>query len=165
MYRITSKTISGITLIELMLALFISIFILSSLTSVYFAIISINQTQIALTTIIENSNMAFNFIKSDLKSGGKINNYFIATTKRKNKRGYPIYALYYFDNKHHKTELVEGINTMKIQYTILKKNQIMSVDENQISNDSHIIGISIMLNLSSVNEINLNKNEYFYVSI
>jgi Tfp pilus assembly protein PilV len=182
----------GVTLIELMLALFISTLILSALIAIYLATLSINQNQIALSAIIENSNMAVNFMSSDLRAAGKkkvqpyysaemkpgsmaltvchdltneINSYFIAKTKRKNKLGQPIYALYQYDNKHIKTELVEGVNDMNIQYTVVDHNQLKHVSENEINNSSNVIGISIMLSLSSLNEMILNKNEYFYVAI
>ncbi|MCD6038674.1 MAG: hypothetical protein K0S27_74 [Gammaproteobacteria bacterium] len=60
----------GTTLIELMLALLISMLILSSLTAVYLATKKIIQTQEALTTILENSNIAIFLLNSDLKMAG-----------------------------------------------------------------------------------------------
>lgn len=182
----------GTTLIELMLALFISTLILSSLIEVYIATQSINQTQCALSTIMVNSHIAFNFLKSDLKSGtdnkvqpyydakikadsmgltvqhvatNKINTYFVDKTLRINDRGESIYALYQLDTKNHKQELVEGINDMKIQYSILKNNKIIEINADEINNKSKIIGVSIMLTFASLNEFTLKKNEFMYVSI
>lgn len=182
----------GTTLIELMLALFISTLILSSLIEVYIATQSISQTQCALSTIIINSHIAFNFLRSDLKTGNdnkiqpyydlkmksgsmgftvqhldshEVNTYFVAKTMRIDNRGEAIYALYKLDTEKHKQELVEGINDMQIQYTILKNNKIIEVNANQINSESKITGISIMLTFISLNEFHLQKNEFMYVSI
>src|SRR5215467_2127709 len=57
----------GLTLIELMLALFLSTLILSSVITIYLETQSILQKQQAISTIIENSNLAFHFLISDLK--------------------------------------------------------------------------------------------------
>ncbi len=182
----------GATLIELMLALFITTLILSGLMTIYLSTKSINQVQIALTTIMENSNIAFHFLNSDIKTGNKntvqpyyntemktgsmalsvlhlttneINHYFIGKTARKNERGDSIYALYRFDGIHPKTELVEGVNDMRIQYAVLENNKIVESVEKEINSASKVVGISIMLTFSSINALSLQKNEYTYVSI
>ncbi|GEM_PF-5518852 len=182
----------GATLIELMLALFISTLILSSLIEVYIATQSISQTQCALSTIMINSHIAFNFLRSDLKSSTEnkvqpfydakmketsmgftvqnvathaVNSYFVDKTMRIDDRGESIYALYQLDTEKHKRELVEGINDMKIQYTILKNNKIIETNADEINSESKIIGITIMLTFSSLNEFALQKNEFIYVSL
>ncbi len=184
--------IKGATLVEIMIALCISILLLSSLISVYLATQSINQMQLALITIMENSTVAFNFLRSDLKTEdekqirpyhdaamklgsmaflvdhiktNEMNYYFIGQTKRKTKQGGSIYALYRLDNKHPKTELVEGVNDMQIQYTILENNQMLNVNEKEIPPGAKIIGISLMLTFTSLNALSLQKSEYMYVSL
>lgn len=182
----------GATLIELMLALFISTLILSGLIEVYLATQSISQTQCALSTIMINSHIAFNFLRTDLKTGNenniqsyydikikagsmgftvqhldshKVNTYFVAKTMRINDRDEAIYALYQLDTEKHKRELVEGVNDMKIQYSILKNNKIIEINANEINKESKIIGMSIMLTFASLNEFSLQKNEFMYVSL
>jgi hypothetical protein len=180
----------GTTLIELMLALFISTLILSSIIGIYVATQSVQQMQIALTTLVENSHLAFSFLTSDIKKENKIqpyfnseikkgsmaftvrheikneiNTYFIGKTKRNDARGNFIYALYQLDNQHRKLELVEGINDMKIQYTLLENNKMIERSAEEINNKSKIIGLSIMLTLTSLNTVPLQKNEYMYVSL
>lgn len=181
----------GMSILEMMLALFISTFILSSVITIYIEIQSIIQIQQAISTIIENSNMAFYFLRSDLKkipydnqvkpfyslningsaltvqheSTHENNTYFIGKTKRKDDKGEPVYALYQVDINKQKRELVEGINDMKIQYTILKNNQLFDVAENEVTNEDKVVGVSITLTFTSLNAFYLQKNEAMYVSL
>lgn len=182
----------GATLIELMLALMISMIILSSLIEIFISTQSVTQTQRAISTIMMNSDIAFHCIKSDLKSDSSIyltpfynaqmksqsmaftinhikinqkNTYFIGKTFRINALEEPIYALYKIDNNHRKQELVEGINNMMIRYYVLINNQVREIQPNEINQQSKIMGVSITLTLTSLNEKNMQKNEYMYVSI
>lgn len=182
----------GATLIELLLALFISTLILSTLIEVYIATQSISQTQCAISNIMVNSHIAFHLLKSDLKSGAEnkvqpyydakmkpnsmgftvqhvetheVNTYFVSKTLRINDRGEAIYALYQLNKNKYKRELVEGIHDMKIQYSILKNNRIIEVNSSELNSESKIIGISIMLTFSSLNKFSLQKNEFMYVSL
>jgi type IV pilus assembly protein PilW len=78
------------------------------------------------------------------------NTYFVGKTNRQSADGSPIYALYIEDIYQQKTELVEGVEDMKIHYDI---------------NDNGIVGISIALTLSSLSNFSLQKKWYTYVTL
>lgn len=278
----------GATLLELMLALLISTLILSGLITVYLAMQTVNQTQVALTTIQENCRAARTLLSFDIKMAGyagcaklrkyypinysaafsltnankiqsyhsaamkagsaaltvrhaagknavliksmknysllytsaaprfyrgdllylsdcsnaelfivkdlirenngiqkilaerplhtlykenaevsefNINTYFVGQTARRNANGAVIYALYRQDIKLHKTELIEGIDDMKVKYNFLENGQLYELTEAEVNDWSKVVGISIMLTLSALNSVSLQKNEYIYVSL
>ncbi len=130
MHFLKSCLVNGFSLIELLTALFISCLILSSVLSVYLATQSLNQEQAALIEIIEKSNIATHFLKSEFnpihtvkvwpyhyaeikpnsmaitvyhQTTQEKNTFFVGKTKRNNDRGNPIYALYRLDTKDKKT--------------------------------------------------------------
>jgi hypothetical protein len=50
------------------------------------------------------------------------NTYFIGKTARFDENGSVVFALYEMSNNANKTELVEGVNDMKINFVVLEKN-------------------------------------------
>ncbi|MCE3239302.1 MAG: hypothetical protein K0R24_2283 [Gammaproteobacteria bacterium] len=157
-----------------MIALTLSLLILTSLSAVYLATQHSQQTQTAIITLIENSRIAKSFLKSALKNHPLENNklginyYFIEKTNRKDTVGAAIYALYYQDTTSKpfkKIELVEGINEMKIKYTVLENHQLVEYPADQITESSKVRAVSIKLLFSSLNQAHLKKSEYLYVAL
>src|SRR3989338_6434759 len=52
------------------------------------------------------------------------NTFFIAKTKRFDRSGLPVYALYLKDTNHHKMELVAGISRIRFSYTLFENGKI-----------------------------------------
>lgn len=94
-----------------------------------------------------------------------INTYFIGQTTRRNARGTAIYALYRQDIKLHKTELIEGVEDMKVKYNFLDNGRLYEIAEGEVNDWSRIAGVSIILTLTDLNSVLLKKNEYIYVSL
>lgn len=95
----------------------------------------------------------------------KITTYFIGKTERHDATGAPIYALYKMDENFNKTELVEGIKNMKIDYDMVEQGKMIEHPANEVRNAAKIAGISIKLTLTSLNQIRLQKNVYTYVAL
>jgi hypothetical protein len=152
-----------------MVALTLSLLILSSLSAIYLATQHSQQTQTAIITLIENSRIAKSFLKSAIKNNTlEIKYYFIEKTNRKDATGAPIYALYHQDTTSKpfkKIELVEGVNEMKVKYTVLENHQLVEYFPNQITDESKVKGVSIKLLFSSLNQTHLEKSEYVYVAL
>lgn len=91
--------------------------------------------------------------------------YYIAKTNRYDKYHQIIDALYRKNKDGHKTEMIEGINDMKILYSIIKEGSMIDIPTNHFYNNSDIIGISILLKHTSLIERYLNKMQYIYVAI
>ena len=91
-----------------------------------------------------------------------INHYFIAKTKQGDNDGTEELSLFVEDIKHHKTELVAGINRMKFLYSIHRQEKLIDVSAKDISDWSNVIGIAIELELASPP---LKKTWQAYVSL
>ena len=86
--------------------------------------------------------------------------FFVAQTGRYTEQGQPISALYV-----NKTELVEGVDTIKFQYTILLNHSLIEKNADELDGNEKIRGISIELTLSSLNSFPLQKKAYTYVAL
>lgn len=84
----------------------------------------------------------------------EVNKYFVAKTSRYDSNGLPIYALYLKDIYSRKTELIEGVDDMKIQYTY-----------SQMSDKNQIRGVNLSFVLGSLNNFKLKKKIYSYVAL
>lgn len=93
------------------------------------------------------------------------NTYYIAKTDRIDEARSPVYALYKKDIYSRKTEILDGINNMKINYAVSENGQLRQRRGDEINAQSKIVGISIMLELSSLNRVAMNKNVFYYVSL
>jgi competence protein ComGC len=157
----------GTTLIELMIALMISILIIGSVTEIYLATQAIQQNQIAMTTIVENSRIAKNFLKSTVAQIKQYdqNSYFIGKTDRFDAKGDAIYALYHQDSHAKKMELVEGVNKMKIKYAVLKNNELVEHPIEEITDWSKVRGVAIEWVFASLNASTMEKTEYEYIAL
>ncbi len=94
-----------------------------------------------------------------------IDTYFVGRTNRLNVKGEAIYALYRLDNQFHKSEWIEGVEDMKMQYDILEGDRLVEKEEKEIIDWSKVVGISIMFTLSSNDTVPIKKNVYLYVSL
>ena len=165
----------GTTLVELMIALTVSLLIISSLGAIYLAQQQSQQTQAAIITMIENSRIAKYFLKSAIKNNKNNNNnkpeithYFVEKTLRKDERGIPIYALYRQEmtaRPFKKIELVEGVNKMEINYAVLENHQLVEYPIEKITDWSTVRGVSIKLVFSFFDKMHLEKSEYVYVAL
>jgi hypothetical protein len=81
----------------------------------------------------------------------EVNTYFIGETERKTQRDAVIFSLYKKDIHQHKLELVEGINDMKVNIDVNQKGQQQ--------------GVSIELNVGSLNDFILQKIWFIYVAL
>lgn len=93
------------------------------------------------------------------------NSYFVAKTERLDKSGSPIYALYVRDIYANKTELVEGVSTMKILYGVLENEYLVEKTVNQINDWSKVIGVSVMLEFDGLNASHIKRNQYIYSAL
>lgn len=104
-----TKAISGFTLIEMMITIFISSLICSVLIETYLSSVQFYQLQQALLNLQSNAIRASYLLKTK-----PIQQFYIGKTARHYKNGVPIYALYMVENGKHK-EMVEGMTSLKYQ--------------------------------------------------
>jgi type IV pilus assembly protein PilW len=95
----------------------------------------------------------------------EVNTYFIGKTPYQTTKGLPIYALYRKDIHSYKTELVQGVNDMKIHYGIIDNGRLVEHPANEISDSPIVLSVSIKLTFNSIDALKLSKNEYSYVTL
>jgi type IV pilus assembly protein PilW len=95
----------------------------------------------------------------------EINTYFIGQTKRKDTHGHYIEALYKKDISGHKSELVEGVSALTIRYTVVENKKIMDLVADEVNDWSSVVGVSLQLEFSTLNNFLLKKTEYTYVRL
>ncbi len=95
----------------------------------------------------------------------EINSYFVAKTERLDQNGNPIYALYMRDIDANKTELVEGVNDMHIEYSVVENGRLQDKNANQIQDWSQVVGIAMTLVFSGLNQAHVTQKEYLYVAL
>lgn len=100
--------------------------------------------------IISQSPLSILYEKNAQVSFFEENTYFVADTGRFSFYHVPVFALYMQDIYQHKTELVEGVDTMRV--VIDKRKKIP-------------IGASIELQLSSLGRLCLQKEWFIYAAI
>jgi type IV pilus assembly protein PilW len=115
--------------------------------------------------IITDTNLTKEYQQNAEVSEFEINTFYIGKTDRKDARGMPIYALYMKDKDAHKTELVEGVSAMQIQYAIFENGGIVEQRSNEIKEWSSVRGVSLQLDFESLNYFPLKKTEYMYVAL
>lgn len=178
--------ISGITLIELMLAMMISLFILSVLSFTYVTTMKNHQKQTALNNIQENGRMALQLLQTAVQSADHLMGldhavilyqfnpesnrleeirYFTQETTRKSERGRPVFALYMKNTQKNKIELVEGIDEMQIQYDVDEEGEIVSLPADQIKDWSQVLALEIKISLSSTIGSCLQKTWYSTIAL
>lgn len=91
--------------------------------------------------------------------------YFVSITGRVGEDHQPIYALYEKDNNDHKQELAEGVDDLKIRYTILENGTLVEHESNTIVNAENVIGVSLTLTFSTSSLFALHKKWYTYVAL
>lgn len=89
------------------------------------------------------------------------NAYYVAKTDRVDSLGFPVYALYKKDIYSKKSELIEGVNDMKITYEVLENGQLRQKSSDELKTQSQVVGISIMLELTTL-EHNVSSKKIFY---
>jgi hypothetical protein len=94
-----------------------------------------------------------------------MDSYYIGKTNRFNRDGSKLYALYVEDIHGRKTELVEGVSNMKISYSVLYHDVLKNVSQSEVSDWSQVRGISITLELTSLNASTLKKEAYVYFTL
>lgn len=90
--------------------------------------------------------------------------YYIADTGRKDFNGKPITALYKADQGH-SIELVEGVNQMKMEYDVLENGAIKKYSSVDLTDASHVVGVSLQLQFFSVNTFPMEKKVHLYVAL
>jgi hypothetical protein len=97
--------------------------------------------------ITPTSPLHFQYEKFSEISHLAINRYFIAKTKRKNRDGSAIHALFLQDINQYKTELVADIESMKLSYTVNLRGQLRELSADKIVDWSEVKGVAIDFNL------------------
>ena len=78
-----------------------------------------------------------------------INKLFINKTGRKNSDGSDIYSLFVEDIHRNKTELVSGINQMRMTFTLDMGGKLQEVQQQEINNWAQVVGIAIDMDVSA----------------
>ena len=163
------KKIIGLTLIELMLALTLSILLLSGIYAVFIFSQKILQTQMSLIQIQENIRVIAETLTHDIqyaKAGNILSfhdnemapssdgvtirrkcSYFIGKTTRQHNDGSIVYALYKKLFGHAKEEWMEDVDEMKIEYSVSERGSIIGKKEDEIMDWSRVVGVSIAFTL------------------
>ena len=124
-------------------------------TADIFVVLNISIQKDGTQLLTADRNLSKRYEKNAEISLFNIDTFYIGKTDRKDKNGFPIWALYKKDQFAHKTELVEGITDMQIRYT----------NGNSIENGDSVIGVSVQLNFVSLNDIPLQKINYDYIAL
>lgn len=95
----------------------------------------------------------------------EMNSYFIANTGRVDENHQPIYALYDKNLTQQKTELVQGVDQMQVEYISQQGNKLIQHHWNANVDSDALSGISLQLTLSSLTHQILKKNWYIYVAL
>lgn len=77
----------------------------------------------------------------------EINKYFITKTTRKYADGSAIYALFVERYPSYKTELVEGIQEMHINYSILNETELIDLPASDIHDWSKVAGVTLNIKI------------------
>ena len=157
MKRNQVDNVLGLTLIEMMMAMTISLLLVSLILAMYLAAERSYELQLALSHIQHNARRAITILRNEFHKAGEAgypnntisgdensitihalefpgsskkgmensrNTFFIAKTKRFDRSGLPVYALYLKDTNHHKMELVAGISRIRFSYTLFENGKI-----------------------------------------
>jgi hypothetical protein len=76
-----------------------------------------------------------------------INKYFVAKTQRNYADGSPIYALFVEDIQLRKTELIEGVQAMRLYYSVQQGEQLIDLPAQQITDWSKVRGVAFELDI------------------
>jgi type II secretory pathway component PulJ len=183
------NVIQGLTLVELLISLTISLFILGAVFEIFFTVQKNHLAINAMTEMQENTHIAFELLSADIRIAGysdypnnrlfkridaqsdsilvryvnnnevKSKKFYIHDTKRFDQQGHRIKALY-----SNKTELVEGIDRIRFLYSVISNGEIIEKNANELKNEK-IIGVAIELLLHSLNNFPLQKKAYTYVAL
>jgi hypothetical protein len=93
-----------------------------------------------------------------------LNTFYIGKTTRLNSDGSPLYALYKKDLNMHKTELIEGVSSMKIQYCVENEGMVQEVSAAAIEDWSKVQGVRLALEFSSSDTFPFKKNAFVYAT-
>ncbi len=91
--------------------------------------------------------------------------YYIGSTNRYDKYHHVINALYRKNKDGHKTEIIEGINDMKIYCSVIKEDTMQDVALVDFNENNYITGIAILLEHASLIESGLHSTQNIYVAI
>jgi type IV pilus assembly protein PilW len=78
-----------------------------------------------------------------------INKYYIAKTNRTHQDGTPVYSLFLQDIRHHKTELVAGVDSMRVAYSVNYAGNWSEVEANQVTDWKSVAGVAIDFDLNT----------------
>jgi len=113
-------------------------------------------------TVMADTPLNYRYAANAEVSQLKVNHYFIAKTKRKDKLGNPIYSLFSEDIKHRKHELVEGIQQIIISYTLNRDGILTDVSAQEVDSWAKVAGVGIELTLK---ELHLQKTWFMYTKV
>lgn len=178
------KKIIGLTLIELMLALTLSILLLSGVYSIFVFSQKILQTQMNLMQIQESIRVVAETVTHDIQHArlGNIRSfqdnemapssdgitirkkcsYFIGKTTRQHNDGSVVYVLYKKLFGRAKEEWVEDVDEMKVKYSIVERGSIIGKKADEIMDWSKVVGVSITLTLRSQT---IKKRVFIYAAL
>jgi hypothetical protein len=171
----------GFTLIEILLTLFLSSFILLSLTAIFLASQKNADVSSALMQLQDNIDVASSVLTSAIQTANTVESYqghelkpgsegfsvdhgksfFVGKTDRILMDGSPMYAFYVKDQQG-KHELIENVLDMQILYSYLDHGILKEVKFDEMSNGNSILGVSITLLFSSMH---LKKLMYVYAAL
>lgn len=112
--------------------------------------------------IFSETPLTQRYDKNSEISNFEINTYFIAATDRKTIDGKTVMALYRQNINNRKTELVEGIDNMQITYDIDQSGEVLTVQADQVSDWSKVLGVRIAMHVSA---LNLSKTWFIYAAL
>lgn len=99
--------------------------------------------------IITNKSLSYLYEKNSAIGLLQINSYTVENTKRKNRKGKSIYALYKKTIKGQQQELIEGVDSLFFRYTTNTEGKILELESNQVADWSKVVGVSLCMKLSS----------------
>lgn len=79
----------------------------------------------------------------------RVDSYYIAKTTRENANGTPVYALYHEDSHARKSELVEGVDDMKILYGVVENDRLEEYPSDKLLSQHQIVTVTLQLTVSS----------------
>jgi len=91
--------------------------------------------------------------------------YLLENTRRVDRRGKKIKALYVKNTKHHRTELVEGVDDMQISYDVVVDKQLVSLSADAVTDWNAVRGVKIQFLFSAINGVNLHKHWILYAAL
>lgn len=171
----------GFSLLEFLIAMSLGLFLLMGMGTLYVNQIKTYNYLQGVNQIQENGNLSSLLLAKPIRMAtllqaqdnnqlilhqqNSIIKFYLADTKRKNKAGDKIRALYAYDaaSPHHHQELLEGIEAMQIQYGIPNNYRINFYQADQVPDWQKVRLIKIALLLASTEAVCDKPQVYYYL--